>query len=96
MLTPGSFLCSAVADIKLALLDNPASLDKAWDLTIHSGQMVKKTSEIFVPPKTKLGGKFHLARIYELDDVAYGTSFAGQWVQGSGISGEYPFPSAAT
>eukprot|EP00878_Enallax_costatus_P009989 GHUV01010427.1.p1 GENE.GHUV01010427.1~~GHUV01010427.1.p1 ORF type:complete len:410 (+),score=104.60 GHUV01010427.1:469-1698(+) len=66
-------------DIKLALLDNPASLDKAWDLTIHSGQMVKKTSEIFVPPKMKLGGKFQLARIYELDDVAYGTAFSGEF-----------------
>lgn len=66
------------ADIKLALLDNPASLDKAWDLTISSGQVVKKTSEIFVPPKAKLGGKFQITRLYELDDVAYGTSFTGE------------------
>eukprot|EP00879_Flechtneria_rotunda_P002735 GHRR01002942.1.p1 GENE.GHRR01002942.1~~GHRR01002942.1.p1 ORF type:complete len:411 (+),score=107.49 GHRR01002942.1:318-1550(+) len=63
-------------DIKLAVLDSPASVDKAWDLTINSRQTVKKTSEIFVPPKAKLGGKVQVSRICELDDVAYGTSFS--------------------
>jgi hypothetical protein len=35
-------------DIKLAVLDCPAGLDKAWDLTLASGQQVKKTSEVGV------------------------------------------------
>lgn len=33
-----------------------------------------KFSEIFCPPKPVLG-KFYVSRIYELDDVKYGTNF---------------------
>jgi hypothetical protein len=28
------------------VLENPAGLDKAWDLTLLSGQQVKKTSQV--------------------------------------------------
>lgn len=28
------------------MLENPAGLDKAWDLTLVSGQQVKKTSQV--------------------------------------------------
>uniref|UniRef100_A0A383WDE8 C2 domain-containing protein n=1 Tax=Tetradesmus obliquus TaxID=3088 RepID=A0A383WDE8_TETOB len=63
-------------DIKLAVLSTPSAMDKGYDITLHSGQPIKKTSEIFLPPKSKIEGRYQVARIYELDDVAYGTSFS--------------------
>lgn len=39
-------LLSCLPDIKLAVLENPAALDKAWDITLASGQQVKKTSQV--------------------------------------------------
>ncbi|GLC41825.1 hypothetical protein PLESTM_001244100 [Pleodorina starrii] len=62
------------ADIKLAVLANPATADKGYDLTIR-GQSVNKMSELYVPPVPKLGGRFHVSRLYELDDLQYGTRF---------------------
>jgi len=43
---PSGLLLSCLPDIKLAVLDTPNSLDKAWDLTLISGQTVKKTSQV--------------------------------------------------
>eukprot|EP00798_Chlamydomonas_sp_ICE-L_P021182 gene21182-28082_t len=51
-------------DIKLAILTTPTTSDKAYDLTI-SGQKCKVI---------KIDGKYHVGRIVELDDVAYGSS----------------------
>ncbi|EFJ46519.1 hypothetical protein VOLCADRAFT_93072 [Volvox carteri f. nagariensis] len=62
------------ADIKLAVLANPATADRGYDLTIR-GQNVNKMSELYVPPVPKLGGRFHVSRLYELDDLQYGTRF---------------------
>ena len=39
-------LLSCMPDIKLAVLESPTGLDKAWDLTLQSGQQVKKTSQV--------------------------------------------------
>jgi hypothetical protein len=62
-------------DIKLAVLDLPQNAARAFDLTIR-GQAVKKTSVVYCPPKLVLGGRYAVSRLYELDDVAYGTSFS--------------------
>ncbi|GIL89716.1 hypothetical protein Vretimale_16624 [Volvox reticuliferus] len=62
------------ADIKLAVLANPSTANKGYDLTIR-GQNVNKMSELFVPAAAKLGGRFHVSRLYELDDLQYGTRF---------------------
>ncbi|GFR53147.1 hypothetical protein Agub_g15867 [Astrephomene gubernaculifera] len=62
------------ADIKLAVLAHPATADKGYDLTVR-GQSVKKTSELYVPARPKLGGRFQVTRLYELDDLQYGTRF---------------------
>lgn len=34
------------ADIKLAVLSTPSAMDKGYDITLHSGQPIKKTSEV--------------------------------------------------
>ncbi|PNH11738.1 Synaptotagmin-5 [Tetrabaena socialis] len=62
------------ADIKLAVLATPSTADKGYDLTIR-GQNVNKMSELYVPPIPKLGGRVMVSRLYELDDLAYGTRF---------------------
>lgn len=67
-------------DIKLAVLDLPVNASKGFDLTIK-GQSIKKTSEIFMPPKRVLGGKYSISRLYELDDVPYGTGFRDMALQ---------------
>lgn len=61
-------------DIKLGVLATGSNLTKGFDLTINS-QVCKKTSEIFDPPKMVARGKYALARVFELDDVEYGTGF---------------------
>jgi hypothetical protein len=43
---PPGLLLSCLPDIKLVVVDNPAALDKAWDITLASGQQVKKTSQV--------------------------------------------------
>ncbi|PNW71791.1 hypothetical protein CHLRE_16g685573v5 [Chlamydomonas reinhardtii] len=62
------------ADIKLAVLASPSTADKGYDLTIR-GQNVNKMSELYVPPIPKLHGQFHVTRLFELDDLQYGTRF---------------------
>ncbi|KAG2488831.1 hypothetical protein HYH03_012630 [Edaphochlamys debaryana] len=62
------------ADIKLAVLASPTTADKGYDLTIR-GQNVNKMSELYVPPIPKLGGRIQVSRLYELDDLQYGTRF---------------------
>ncbi|KAG2422341.1 hypothetical protein HXX76_016101 [Chlamydomonas incerta] len=61
-------------DIKLAVLAVPSTFTKAFELSIK-GKPVKKYSRMYNPPKAKLGGRFQLARLYELDDMPYGTGF---------------------
>jgi hypothetical protein len=39
-------LLAVLADIKLAVLSTPTAMDKGYDITLHSGQPVKKTSEV--------------------------------------------------
>jgi hypothetical protein len=67
-------------DIKLAVLDLPVNANRGFDLTIK-GQNIKKTSEIFTPAKRVLGGKYAVSRLYELDDVPYGTGFGDMSIQ---------------
>jgi len=62
-------------DIKLAVIASAEANSKGFDLTIK-GQECKKTSTLFMPPKPILGGRYHIARLYELDDVDFGTSFS--------------------
>ncbi|KXZ46896.1 hypothetical protein GPECTOR_39g390 [Gonium pectorale] len=62
------------ADIKLAVLANPSTTNKAYDLTVR-GQNVKKMTELYVPPVPKLGGRVQVTRLFELDDLQYGTRF---------------------
>ncbi|KAG2422340.1 hypothetical protein HXX76_016100 [Chlamydomonas incerta] len=61
-------------DIKLAVLAVPSTYTKAFDLSIK-GKPVKKYSRMYNPPKAKLGGRYQLARLYELDNLPYGTGF---------------------
>ncbi|KAG2422342.1 hypothetical protein HXX76_016102 [Chlamydomonas incerta] len=61
-------------DIKLAVLALPSTYTKAFELSIK-GKPVKKYSRMYNPPKAKLGGRYQLARLYELDDLPYGTGF---------------------
>jgi hypothetical protein len=37
---------AAATDIKLAVLSAPTAMDKGYDITLHSGQPIKKTSEV--------------------------------------------------
>lgn len=59
-------------DMKLAVMATEATQNKGYDLTIR-GKNVKKTSQLFVPPKKKCR-IFDVSRIFELDDVPYGTN----------------------
>mmetsp|Transcript_44122 Transcript_44122/g.114281 ORF Transcript_44122/g.114281 Transcript_44122/m.114281 type:complete len:401 (-) Transcript_44122:228-1430(-) len=61
------------ADIKLAVVPTATTQNKGYDFCI-TGADVKKTCELFNPPKTKVGG-VSVGRIFELDDVPYGTAF---------------------
>lgn len=57
------------------VLDVPQNADIAYDF-IYSGPDVKKTSEIYSPPKRVLNGKYAVQRKLELDDVPFGTPFS--------------------
>ncbi|KAJ3280857.1 hypothetical protein HK104_000358 [Borealophlyctis nickersoniae] len=61
-------------DMKCLVLDTPANANTAYDLAIR-GPYNKKTSDVYVPSKPVLGGKYRATRRTELDDVPYGTSF---------------------
>ncbi|KAG2422343.1 hypothetical protein HXX76_016103 [Chlamydomonas incerta] len=61
-------------DIRLAVLAVPSTYTKAFDLFIK-GKPVKKFSIMFNPPVAKAGGRLQIARLYELDDLPYGTGF---------------------
>jgi hypothetical protein len=43
---PTAAAAAAVSDIKLAVLSAPTAMDKGYDITLHSGQPIKKTSEV--------------------------------------------------
>lgn len=62
-------------DMKCMVLDVPQNADIAYDFR-YSGDDVKKTSQIYSPPKPVLGGKYTVQRKLELDDVPFGTPFA--------------------
>jgi hypothetical protein len=61
------------ADIKLGVIPTPTTQNKGYDFAILDAD-VKKTCELFNPPKIKVGG-LPIGRIFELDDVPYGTAF---------------------
>ncbi len=63
------------ADIKLAVLANPATADRGYALSVK-GWDHKKQSELYVPPAARLGGQVVVTRIFELDDMPYGSSLA--------------------
>lgn len=62
-------------DMKCLVLDVPQNSEVAYDFLLK-GEDVKKTSEIYSPPKKILDGKYSVQRKLELDDVPYGTPFA--------------------
>ncbi|KAG2493824.1 hypothetical protein HYH03_008042 [Edaphochlamys debaryana] len=64
----------ADADIKVAVLAGAATPEQGvgYDLNIR-GRDLKRTSSHYHPPAPRLGGKFQVSRIYELDDLEYGT-----------------------
>ncbi|KAJ3300615.1 hypothetical protein HK104_009272 [Borealophlyctis nickersoniae] len=62
-------------DMKCLALETPANAHVAYDLAIR-GAYNKKTSEVYVPSKAILGGKYRAMRRTELDDVPFGTAFA--------------------
>uniref|UniRef100_A0A7R9YRJ3 Uncharacterized protein n=1 Tax=Chlamydomonas euryale TaxID=1486919 RepID=A0A7R9YRJ3_9CHLO len=63
-------------DVKLGVFPHPGTNDKAYELTIRSaGGCNKRVMELYTPPRPKLGGRFQFGRIFELDDVPYGTAF---------------------
>jgi hypothetical protein len=43
---PAAAAAAAATDIKLAVLSAPTAMDKGYDITLHSGQPIKKTSEV--------------------------------------------------
>jgi hypothetical protein len=62
-------------DVKLGVLPVPATMDKAYELTIRSsGGCNKRMMELYTPPRPKLGGKYAFSRIFQLDDVPFGSS----------------------
>lgn len=61
--------------MKCLVLDTPENSDITYDFA-YKGDDVKKTSEIYSPPRPVLGGKYLVQRKLELDDVPFGTAFA--------------------
>jgi len=59
-------------DMKLAVIPSEASQSKGYDLTIR-GEGIKKSSQLFTPPR-RACGRFDVGRVFELDDVPYGTA----------------------
>eukprot|EP00127_Corallochytrium_limacisporum_P000118 Clim_evm1s5 gene=Clim_evmTU1s5 len=62
-------------DIKIAVLQNAAGAHNVtYDLTIRN-PVVKKTTLVYKPARTKCAGKYPVVREVELDDVPFGTQF---------------------
>eukprot|EP00026_Physarum_polycephalum_P014149 Phypoly_transcript_14628.p1 GENE.Phypoly_transcript_14628~~Phypoly_transcript_14628.p1 ORF type:complete len:187 (+),score=30.60 Phypoly_transcript_14628:417-977(+) len=61
-------------DIKCLVLDTKENAEVAYDF-LYTGPDVKKTSEVYIPAKPILNGKYQIQRKLELDDVPFGTPF---------------------
>ncbi|TPX63176.1 hypothetical protein SpCBS45565_g06817 [Spizellomyces sp. 'palustris'] len=59
-------------DMKILVLDTPSNAGVGYDLTITGVEYNKKTSDVYVPPRPILGGRYRATRRVELDDVPYG------------------------